>query len=49
VQAYFLFDGANINKRLQEVWKALIVAPEIKELYKERYKKLMKTKGINPH
>jgi hypothetical protein len=48
VQAYFLFDGANINKRLHEVWKALIVAPEIRELYRERYKKLMKAKGIDP-
>jgi hypothetical protein len=49
VQAYFRFEGANINKRLHEVWKALNVAFEIKELYRERYKKLMKVKGINPH
>lgn len=48
VQAYFKFEGANINKRLHEVWKALIVAFEIKGLYKDRYKKLMKLKGINP-
>jgi hypothetical protein len=49
VQAYFMFEGANINKRLHEVWNALNVAFEIKDLYRERYKKLMKTKGINPY
>ena len=46
VQAYFKFEGASINERLHEVWKALTVAFEIKELYRERYKKLMKAKGI---
>ncbi len=48
VQAYFRFDGAHINQRLHEVWKALVHVPEIKELYDERYAKLMKEKGINP-
>jgi hypothetical protein len=47
-QAYFRFDGANINKRLHEIWNALILAPEIKELHDERYSNLMKEKGINP-
>jgi hypothetical protein len=46
VQAYFMFDGANINKRLHGVWKALNVAFDIKELYRLRYKQLMKRKGI---
>ena len=47
-QAHFRFDGANINKRLHEIWNELTIAPEIKELYDERYEKLMKDKGINP-
>jgi hypothetical protein len=47
-QVHFRFDGANINKRLHEIWNALIIAPEIKELYDERYANLMKEKGINP-
>ncbi len=48
VQAYFRFDGAHINQRLRRVWNALIPVPEIKELYDERYAKLMKDKGIDP-
>jgi hypothetical protein len=47
VQAYFRFDGARINQRLHEVWNVLLVAPEVKELYDERYAQLMKDKGIN--
>jgi hypothetical protein len=47
VQAQFTFDGANINRRLHEVWKALRVALEVKELYRKRYKRLMKQKGIH--
>ena len=46
LQAFFLFDGANINQRLHAVWDALIVVPEIKELYDERYDKLMKDRNI---
>jgi len=46
VQAYFRFDGARIGQRLHEVWNALLVAPEVKELYDERYAQLMKDKGI---
>ena len=48
VQAHFRFDGARINQRLHEVWNALIPVPEIKELYDERYSKLMTERGINP-
>lgn len=48
VQAYFRFDGARINLRLHEVWNALIPVPEIKELYDERYSKLMAQRGIDP-
>jgi hypothetical protein len=47
VQAYCRFDGAHINRRLHEVWNALIVVPEIKELYDERYAELMIEKGIH--
>jgi hypothetical protein len=47
VQASFRFDGARINQRLHEVWNALILAPEIKELYDGRYAKLMEEKGIS--
>jgi hypothetical protein len=48
LQAFFKFDGARINERLHKVWDALLVAPEIKELYDERYAELMREKGINP-
>jgi len=48
VQAYFRFEGARINQRLHEVWDALRRVPEIKELYDERYGRLMKDRGINP-
>ena len=47
VQARCRFDGARINQRLRELWNTLIVVPEIKELYDERYSQLMKEKGIN--
>jgi hypothetical protein len=48
LQAYFRFDGANINTRLQQIWEALVPLPEIKELYDERYAKFMQQKGIVP-
>jgi hypothetical protein len=48
IQAYFRFDGASINRRLVEIWTALMPALEIKELYDERYAKLMQAKGIVP-
>jgi hypothetical protein len=48
VQAYFRFDGGRINKRLHEVWNALLIAFEVKELYDVRYAQLMKDKGIDP-
>jgi hypothetical protein len=47
VQAYCMFDGAHINRRLHEIWNALIVVPEVKELYDERYAQLMMEKGIH--
>jgi hypothetical protein len=48
LQGYFRFDGARINERLHQVWCALLPAPEIKELYDERYNRLMRERGINP-
>lgn len=48
IQAYCRFDGARIRRRLHEIWNALIVVPEIKELHDERYANLMKERGINP-
>jgi hypothetical protein len=51
VQAHFRFDrdhSARINQRLHQVWDALLPVPEIKELYDERYAKLMGDRGINP-
>lgn len=48
LQAYFRFDGANINRRLHEVWNALLPVFEIRELYDERYAKLMKDRRIEP-
>jgi hypothetical protein len=48
VQAYFSFDdsGARINERIREIWNALILVPEVKELYEQHYERLMKARGI---
>ncbi len=46
LQAYFHFDGADINKRIHEMWAALMQVFEVKELYDERYAQLMKDQGI---
>jgi hypothetical protein len=48
LQAYFHFDGADINERIHKMWNALMPAFAVKELYRERYEQLMKDKGINP-
>jgi len=45
-QASCGFDGARINQRLHEIWNVLVVIPEVKELYDERYAELMMQKGI---
>lgn len=44
--AYFRFEGANINKTLHAVWRALLPAFDAKELYDERYAKLMEEQGL---
>jgi len=46
LQAYFRFDGADINNRIHKMWAVLMPAFAVKELYKERYKHLMEDKGI---
>ncbi len=46
VQAYCSFDGANINDRIYAVWQALMPVFEAKELYDERYSKLMLDRGM---
>jgi hypothetical protein len=48
LQAYCLFDEANINERICNVWEALLPLFEAKELYDGRYRKLMADKGILP-
>jgi hypothetical protein len=46
IQAYFRFDGANINDRICKMWEALMDLFEAKELYVERYSGLMRDRGI---
>ena len=46
LQLYFRFDGAKINARIQEMWNVLMVGFEVKEIYEERYMRLMKERGI---
>jgi hypothetical protein len=48
VQACFRFEGARINQRLHDIWRKVLPALEIKELYDERYEGLMRDRGINP-
>jgi hypothetical protein len=46
LQAYFRFDGADINKRIHAMWTALMPLFDAKELYDERYRQLMIDKRI---
>lgn len=48
IQAYFRFDGANINDRICAMWRVLLPIYETKELYEQRYQKLMDEKRISP-
>jgi len=49
LQAYFRFDddGARINQRIGAMWNVLMPVFEVKEMYEERYKKLMKDRHMN--
>jgi hypothetical protein len=51
LQAHFRFedDGARINQRIHEMWKALMPVYEVKELYDEHYAQLMKDRHIQEH
>ena len=46
VQAHFKFDGAKINERIHEIWDVLQPVAEIKELYSDRYQRLMHERNI---
>jgi len=48
LQAYFHFEGANINERIHKMWNALMPTFVAKELHSERYEQLMKDKHIDP-
>jgi hypothetical protein len=49
LQAHFHFDddGARINPRIHAMWNVLMPVFEVKELYEERYKQLMKDRHID--
>ena len=46
LQSAYRFEGFRVNERLLSVWRALIVLPEIRELFELRYKELMASRGI---
>jgi hypothetical protein len=46
LQAHFHFDGANIDERIHKMWSVLMPTFVVRELYSERYEKLMKDKHI---
>lgn len=46
LQAYFNFDGPDINGQIHKMWDVLMPSFPVRELYKERYKQLMENKGI---
>jgi hypothetical protein len=46
IQAYFRFEGADINNRIVSMWNALMGFFEAKELYDERYEQLMRDRRI---
>jgi len=41
VQAKFSFDGAGINKRIEDAWKALLPMYEVEEFYSARYRSII--------
>lgn len=49
IQHYFRFDGADIDKRLGEIWGALIPMLEVRELYEFKFRSLLKEPpDLNP-
>jgi hypothetical protein len=48
VQHFWKFDGANIDKRLSEIWAAMNPIVEVQELYIYRYKALLRSPSATP-
>jgi hypothetical protein len=46
VQAYFRFEGADINNRIVTMWNALMEYFEARELYDDRYELPMRARRI---
>jgi hypothetical protein len=46
LQAYCRFDGANIDRRICEVWSVLLGFPGARELFDARYGHLMRTRNM---
>jgi hypothetical protein len=46
LQAYCRFDGANINRRICDVWAALLPSVPVLELFDARYAQLMRGRGM---
>ena len=46
IQMYFHFDGADINNSITSMWDALMGLFEAKEVYEQRYSKLLKERRI---
>ena len=46
VQCWFRFKGSDINSRILDCWDGLLLIPEAGEIYENRYKVLMPSKGI---
>ena len=42
IQHFFSFDGADIDKRLTQIWSAMAPVYEVRELFDFRYKELLK-------
>lgn len=42
LQYHFQFDGASIDERLHKIWAAIVLIPEVQELYDFRYRALLK-------
>lgn len=42
IQYFFSFDGADIDKRLAQIWSAMAPVYEVRELFDFRYKGLLK-------
>jgi len=45
IQHYFKFQGANIDKRLREIWTAMLPIYEVKELYDFRYDSILRERA----